>query len=79
MIQQGGSLTNHPGLIDNRTSDIAVAAGINIPNNQDVIDATEQVQLEMKDACMLSGGHDVTHKQLKGHLENAYVVGNIFN
>ena len=29
----------------------------------------------MKAAFMLSGGHDVTHRQLNGHLENAFVVG----
>ena len=49
--------------------------GRNVPNNQDIIDATEQIKSEMKAAFMLRGGHDATHKQLKGHLENAYVVG----
>ena len=28
----------------------------------------------MKAAFMLSGEHDTTHKQLKRHLENAYVI-----
>jgi len=77
VIQQGGSLTNHPGLIDDRAIEIARASEPprDVTNDDDVIAATEQIQSEMKAAFMLSGGHNATHKQLKGHLENAFVVG----
>ena len=44
VIQQGGSLTNHPGLIGDRTNDVAELAGRDAPNIQDVTDSTGQIE-----------------------------------
>ena len=72
--QQGGNLTNHPGLIADRALEIAEEVGRNAALDQDVATATEQIANEMKAAFMLSGAEKNRHKQLKSMLENAFVV-----
>ena len=60
VIQQGGSLTNHSGLIDDRANDITELAGRNPPNNQDVIDATGQIESDMKAAFVLMSDFSIS-------------------
>ena len=54
VIQQGGSLTNHLGLINDRADQIAQGAGQNERDDNNVTEATELIASEMKAAFMLS-------------------------
>ena len=76
--QFGGSLTNHPVLIERRA---VVAAGDDPPrdpdqvNDDDVARATEELDKEIKAAFMLSGANNSKYGALKDTLENAYTLG----
>ena len=71
--QQGGSLTNHPGLVRDRAQNIA---GIgNHVTQAHTDEAQAQVDEEMKAAFMLSGANLERHKRLKRHLEDSFTMG----
>ena len=74
ITQQGGSVTNHPGLIEARALKIAAMNERNTPNGGDTTLATTNVQDETKACFMLSGAHNLRHKALKDHLENAFTL-----
>jgi hypothetical protein len=71
--QQGGSLTNHTGLVCDQAQ---VIAGIGMAVTQAQIDdAQAHEDEEMKAAFMLSGVNLERHKKLKRHLEDSFIMG----
>lgn len=75
IVQQGGSITSHPGLIAARALEIANENGRAAPNPADTATATANIEEETKACFMLSGAHNLRHKALKDYLENAYTLG----
>ena len=77
VIQQGGSVTTHPGLIATRAQAIATAANRvnNIPAPDDTAAATQEIAEEIKACFMLSGANNTRHGKLKNYLENKFICG----
>ena len=75
--QFGGSVSNHPGLVNQRALEIAVANGrnANTINEGDVARAREMIDEEIKAAYMISGANNSKFKELKNSLENDYIKG----
>ena len=73
LIQQGGSLTHHPGLVQDRAQGI-VGHG-NAVLQRHIDEPQSQVYEEMKAAFMLSGANLDRHRKLKRHLEDSFTMG----
>ena len=73
LIQQGGSLTNHPGLVQERAQGVAGHGNPVLQRHSD--EAQNQVNEEVKAAFMLSGANLDWHKKLKRHLEVLFTMG----
>jgi len=77
----GGSMSNHPTLINAVTNDIAKrnlhvdVNGAAQPVQNDIDQATLAVENRMKACLMLGGAHNERFGELKSHLENQYIMG----
>ncbi len=71
--QHGGSIWSHQSLIRDRAQDIAGAG--NVPTQDQIRQAEEAVEHEMKAMFMLAGANKGRHSKLRTHLENSYTVG----
>ena len=72
-VQQGGNLGHQPGLIEAEAQIIAGPG--NIPDPNDIDEATLNVENKVKACFMLSGADNARHKELKQACENAYTMG----
>ena len=75
VIQFGGSVTNHPGLIKAEAEDLATKNGRANPSKDDREAATAEVENRMKACYMLGGASNDRFRSLKNHLENQYTMG----
>ena len=76
VIQQGGCMTHHPGLINARAEEIAFAANRpDGPEDDDIAAATAEVAEEIKASFLLSGANNSRHENLKNFLEDQYTNG----
>ncbi len=73
LVQQGGSLTNHPRLIRERAQGIARAGNPVMVDH--MAEAQGQIDEEMKVAFMQSRANLRRHKKLKRYLRNSFTMG----
>eukprot|EP00956_Cyclotella_meneghiniana_P028544 scaffold66757_cov136-Cyclotella_meneghiniana.AAC.1 len=78
--QFGGSLTNHPELIERRAAEIAAQdeppRDVGEVDDDDREIATAEIASEIKASFMLSGAQERRYGSLKLQLENDYTLGN---
>ena len=75
LVQQGGDISHHPGLIATEALTIAAENGRNAPNADDTAEATDRISNKIKACFMLSGADDERHGDLKKSCENAFTMG----